>query len=371
MKALFVATVVKTHINVFHLPYIKMFKNSGWETAVCARNDFPKKEDCVIPNCDKFYDLPFERNPFKLNNIKVLKKLLSLIKKEKYDIIHCHTPTGGVLARLVALFAGNKNTKVIYTAHGFHFYKGAPKKNWLLYYPVEWFCSFFTDTLITINKEDFEFAKRHMHAKEILYVPGVGVDTEKFKNVNCDKIEKRKELNIPENATVLLSVGELIVRKNHEIIIKALKEIDNPDIHYLIVGAGEIEDYLKKLTQENCLDKNVHFLGYRKDICEICKAADIFCFPSLQEGLPVALMEAMSVGMPVICSEIRGNTDLIENDKGGYLCKATDFSAFAERIMSLARDKTKRENMSEVNLKNVKMFDIENVKNLMRKIYGV
>ena len=354
MKVLFVATVVKTHINAFHLPYIKMFKDKGWETAVCAKNDFENKEDCVIPNCDKFYDLPFERNPFKLNNIKVFKKLRKLIKEEKYDIIHCHTPTGGVLARLAAKLSGSKKTRVIYTAHGFHFYKGAPIKNWLLYFPIEWLCSFLTDTLITINKEDFEFAQKLMHAKEIKYVPGVGIDTEKFANVTCDKAQKRKELGIPENATVLLSVGELNANKNHETVIKATS---NLDVYYIIVGQGGLEEHLKSVAQNHNISDRVKFLGFRNDIVELCKSSDIFVFPSFREGLPVALMEAMASGLPCVASKIRGNTDLIDEGKGGFLFTLDDSDDLTKKLSTIINDVKLAKYFGNNNIAKIKNFE--------------
>lgn len=178
-KVLFVATVVKTHINVFHLPYLKMLKEMGYKTYVAAKNDFVN-EPCVIPYCDNYIDIPFERNPLNKNNISAYRMLKKVIDKENFDIIHCHTPVGGALTRIAARKSRKKGTKVIYTAHGFHFYKGAPLKNWLMYYPAERFCSYFTDALITINKEDYALAQRKMKAQKIYYIPGVGIDLNKF-----------------------------------------------------------------------------------------------------------------------------------------------------------------------------------------------
>ncbi|MDF2486669.1 MAG: glycosyltransferase family 1 protein, partial [Herbinix sp.] len=172
-KVLFVATVVKHHISTFHIPYISWFKLNGYETHVCAKNDYENKEDCVIPYCDKYYDLPFGRSPLSSCNITAYKQLKRLIDTNEYDIIHCHTPVGGVLTRLAAKKARKSGTKVIYSAHGFHFFKGAPLKNWMLYYPVEKHLAKYTDCLITTNKEDYLGIKDKFHAKSIKLVNGV------------------------------------------------------------------------------------------------------------------------------------------------------------------------------------------------------
>ena len=193
-KVLFVATVVKTHIMEFHIPYLKMFQDMGWETAVAARNDYEDPADCQIPFCDTYYDIPFERLPWKAANFRAYRELKAIIDREHFDIIHCHTPVGAMIARLAARDARKRGTKVIYTAHGFHFFKGAPVKNWLMFYPAEWLLAPLTDVLVTINKEDYAFAKKKIRAKRIEYVPGVGVDTAKFHVGTVDRGEKRREL---------------------------------------------------------------------------------------------------------------------------------------------------------------------------------
>lgn len=369
MKVLFVATVVKSHINVFHIPYLKMFKEMGWETTVCARNDFEDPNECVIPYCDKYYDMPFERFPIKLNNLKVYKELKKLIETEKYNIIHCHTPTGGVLARLAAKNQRKNGTRVIYTAHGFHFFKGAPIVNWLLFYPVEKYCSNFTDTLITINKEDYELAKKKMKAKQIEYIPGIGVDIDKFSTLQINKFEKRKELGMSDDSIVILSVGELNKNKNHITVIEALKN-SNDNIHYVIAGRGIYENILIKKAKEFGINDRVHLIGFRNDIAEIYKIADIFVFPSYREGLSVALMEAMANKLPVVCSRIRGNIELINENKGGFLCTSSDSSEFAERINELAVNKELRNRFGKYNAEKIKQFSIDNVMKTMKRIYS-
>ncbi len=354
------------HIEVFHLPYLKWFKENGYETHVCARNDYENKQECNIAYCDKFFDLPFERSPFRPNNIVVYKELKKIIESNEYDIIHCHTPIGGVLTRLASRKSRKNGTKVIYTAHGFHFYKGSSLKNWLLYYPVERILARFTDTLITINKEDFARAQ-DFNSQEVVYVPGVGVDVKKFNSVAEITSNNKKELGISNEQSILLSVGELSGRKNHEVIIKSLAKIDDPNIVYLICGQGDLENYLKRLAED--LNVNVKFLGFRKDIPEICSIADLYVFPSYQEGLPVALMEAMAAGLPIICSAIRGNTDLIVDGKGGFLVEPDDIDGFTEAIKKSLKDEVLREKMARYNLKEIKLYEKETVIEKMQNIY--
>jgi len=368
-KVLVIATVVKLHIMVFHIPYLKWFKKNGYEVHVAARNDYDDKEECNIPYCDKFYDLPFERSPLGKSNSTVYKELKNIIDINEYDLIHCHTPVGGALGRLASRNARKKGTKVVYTAHGFHFFKGAPILNWLAYYPVEKWLARYTDTLITINKEDYERAKSKFNAKRVEYVPGVGIDLEKFNTVEIDRDLKRSELGLAKDVVVILSVGELNKNKNHEVVIKAIAKIDNPNIHYIICGQGELDGYLRSLSKELGLENQVHLLGFRKDIPEICKISDIFAFPSYREGLSVALMEAMANGLPVVCSRIRGNSGLIEDGKGGYLVEPADVEGFAKHIKVLSLDRVLKTKLGSTNIIKIAKCSISNIMTDIKDIY--
>lgn len=311
------------------------------------------------------HQVNFARSPFEKTNITAYKELCQIVKNEKFDLIHCHTPVGGVMGRII----GHRyHIKTIYTAHGFHFYKGAPIQNWLLFYPIEKALSWWTDILITINQEDYVRAKNKFHAKNISYIPGVGVDTKSFKNVNVDKRARREKFGIGVEDFVFISIGELSKRKNHEVIIRALAQIEESKVKYLIVGVGDLEDKLKMLVTELQLDNRVIFAGYRTDVKELLHIADAFAFPSLQEGLPVALMEAMAVGLPVVCSEIRGNTDLIENGKGGHMYNCYDVNGFAEGMKKLCECSNYCE-MSNENRKLINKFEKTVVSEKMKAIY--
>lgn len=373
MKVLFVATVVQKHIMEFHVPYLKMFKEHGWETAVAARNDYDNPADCHIPYCDHYYDIPFERSPFKSGNIKAYKELKKVIDEGHYDIVHCHTPVGAALTRLAAEDARKKGTKVFYTAHGFHFYDGAPLVNWLTYYPVEKYLARKTDVLITINKEDYNRAKK-FKAGKVVYVSGVGIDLSKFKSKPYIRGQKRQELGFKEDDFLLLSVGELIERKNHRVVLEALAKLKKEPIYdhlyYLICGIGVLEDELKKLADDLGISDHVKFLGYRRDISDICNAVDVFVFMSYQEGLPVALMEAMACGLPVICSKIRGNTDLVDDgDNGVFAVNNPDDVAM--KIKKLGSIDQFRRTLADSAENSIKKFDLNEVEKQMAHIYGL
>jgi len=369
-KALFVATVVKTHIMTFHIPYLKMLKEMGFETAVAARNDYENPEDCVIPYCDNYYDIPFERSPLKTANLKAYKALKRIIDEGDYDIIHCHTPVGAMLTRLAALRARKRGTKVIYTAHGFHFYKGAPLINWLLYFPVEWFLARFTDALITINKEAYSRAQK-LAAKKVYYVPGVGIDTKKF--AVSDEVRQenrmviRNEFGIPEDATVLLSVGELIPRKNHRVVIEAISQIDNDNLYYIICGRGPLMESLKELAHSLDISNRVILTGFRNDIADFFSASDVFIFPSLQEGLPVAVMEAMASGLPVVCSNIRGNTDLANDPR--YLFNPANTNDL-KNALKTALDDLSGCVQKRTTTEYIEQFSVERLTNNLRDVYS-
>lgn len=363
MRILYVSTISNT-INRFLVPHIEMLLDQGHQVDIACSIDRIIDKRLTDRGCNIF-DISFQRSPLKLQNYNAYKNLKKLIKRNKYNIVHTHTPVASACVRLACRFL--KSVKVIYTAHGFHFFKGAPLKHWITYFPIEYTLSRHTDVLITINKEDYKIAKKFFYAKNIEYVPGVGVNTQKINRVVTDKIAKRNELGLPEDAVVILSVGELNRNKNHEIIIRALVELGNTDIYYVICGEGSLRKKLEKLSEELGLEKRVKLLGYRSDIPEICKTVDIFAFPSIREGLSVALMEAMASGLPVICSNIRGNNDLINNGTGGFLANPDNAIEFAQGINQILLDRENKK--AKINKCNIELYDINNVLRIMQEIY--
>lgn len=294
------------------------------------------------------------RSPFSPGNRKGYGDLKRIIDGSRWDVIWTNEPVMGVMTRLAAKKARKSGTKVVYMVHGFHFYNGAPLKNWLLYYPVEKHCSRLCDVIVTINEEDYQRAKT-FHAERVEKIPGVGVNLDRFAPDSETRQQWREKLGLAESDIALLTAGELHKGKNQQMVIRALRKANNPHYHYFICGKGEEEANLKDLAAKCGLEKQVHFLGYRKDIAEIMCACDIFVFLSLREGLSRALMEAMASGMPVVCTNIRGNVDLIENGKGGFVVQ-NDVDQVNRALEELSVSNVMREKMGEYNTKSVNKY---------------
>ncbi|MCI7767169.1 MAG: glycosyltransferase family 4 protein [Oscillospiraceae bacterium] len=369
-KVLFVASVVKKHINQFHLTYLKWFKDRGYEVHVCARNDFEAGEDCYIPYCDKLFELPFSRSPFSLSNISVYFKLKKIIDEGGYELVHCHTPVAAVISRLASAGQRKKGMKLIYTAHGFHFFKGAPPVS-RIYYAVEKCLAPLTDAIITINREDYEAAKRICEkcSCDSYLVHGVGVDTVRIANTSVDFPALRRRLGIPENAFVIMTTVEINRNKNIATALKAFKKVCNSNMYYLVCGSGDMKEHCEKLAAELEISDNVVFAGYRYDVFELLHIADVFLFPSYREGLGIAAIEAMSAGLPVIASDIRGVTEYAVNGKNSMLFPPDDIDGFAGAIKLLYDDKELRERLGAEAAQSVYKFDIRNSVKAMSEIY--
>lgn len=365
-KILFISNITNRITN-FSLPSILNSQELGYEFHLAA--NLSNFEDDPAKYNIKVHHIDLVRNPFNPRNVKAYKQMMLLLKREKFDAIHCNTPVGGLLGRICGKKA--KIPKVIYTVHGFHFYKGASLLNRTLFKWAETWLGHYTDAIITINKEDYQTAKGFKLRKggKIYYLPGVGVDTSLNKKVNQTREKLLREIDIKEPAVLMISVGELNKNKNNKVIIQALGKLRNPEFHYILCGIGDKEDELVSLVKENELERNVHFLGYRNDVPQLLKSSDIFIMPSYREGLSRSIMEAMGMGLPCIVSNIRGNVDLIEDEKGGYLSNPDDIERFAQAINILGENKNLRKNLGEFNLNKVKQFDVKNVKEELKKLY--
>ncbi len=369
MRILYVMTVAST--GNFFIDTIRMLQKEGNTVDMAANTSGGISEGLKALNC-QFFHIPFSRSPLSRDNIRAYKELKKLLAENRYDIVHTHTPNASALVRLACRKYRKTGTRVFYTAHGFHFYTGAPAKNWLLYYPVERFLSRWTDVLITMNREDLERARK-FKAGRVEFVHGVGVDLARFNLDGEDgkRQEKRRELGVGENDVLVLAVGELIKRKNHETLIRAVAALKDTSIRCLIAGEGPLHGYLEELIASLGLQDRVKLLGRRTDIAELDKAADIFALPSYQEGLPVALMEAMASGKPAVCSDIRGNRDLIEPGAGGSLCPVEQVSDWAGAIAALSRSPGDRTARGANNRRIVQAFSTEKVLDEMKRIYGI
>ncbi|MFF2877296.1 glycosyltransferase family 4 protein [Gottfriedia sp. NPDC057991] len=341
-KVLFCATV-DYHFTAFHMPYIKWFKDNGWEVHIAANGENN------IHYVDKKFNLPIQRSPFNFKNMKALKDLKNIIDENNYEIIHCHTPMGGILARLAARKSRVKGTtKLIYTAHGFHFCKGAPLLNWLLYYPIEKIMAPLSDCLITINKEDYELSNSSFNVKRIVHIHGVGIDTEDFKPIDeLNKKVVRESFGYQPDDFLLFYAAEFNKNKNQQFLLNSLALIKDElsNVKLLLAGEGALLNECKQLANQLGISHMVDFLGFRKDIKEILPMCDVAVGSSLREGLPVNIMEAMSCGLPIIAVDNRGHRELVTNNKNGWLVESIDSIGFSSAIKDLVESEGLKERL--------------------------
>ncbi|HZH58318.1 MAG TPA: glycosyltransferase family 4 protein [Metabacillus sp.] len=367
-KVLFCATV-DYHFKAFHLPILKWFKEKGWEVHIAASGEME------LPYVDQKYNIPIQRSPFQTKNIAAFQELKEVINKNDYKIIHCHTPMGGVLTRLAAKQARKRGTKVFYTAHGFHFCKGSPVMNWLLYYPIERELARHTDCLITINEEDYNLAISHrFRASEIEHVHGVGVDTSRFKPIDKeDGCERRERFGYKEDDFLMFYAAEFNKNKNQQLLIKVLAKIKDsiPHARLLLAGEGLLQDSCKKLASELGVKHMVEFLGYRNDIVNILQMCDIAVASSLREGLPVNIMEAMACGLPVVATENRGHKELIVNQYNGWTISPENPNDLAEKIVLLATEQHLITTLGKNGRDRIeKTYSVNTIVNEKSRLYG-
>lgn len=350
-------------------PCLETALNMGYDVYFGINRTNPEGLGCELP-VHLFDSHTYRSITAFSDNLVAYKNLSKVVKENNVEVIHCNTPVGGMIGRLVGKRHHVK--KVIYTAHGFHFYKGAPLFNRTVLKWAEQIMAHWTDAIITMNEEDYQAAKKFKLKKggKVFKVHGVGISLDDFMDIKVDRSEKRKELGLKDTDIVCISAGDLVARKNYGTSIEALAKVENNNLHYLICGVGPEKENLKRLAEEKGMANKVHFLGFRTDVKELMKISDIFLFTTLQEGMPRSMMEAMACGLPCVASKIRGNVDLLEEGKGGYLRVVNDVTGFSECLKKLANDDLLRKEMSEHNLESIKMYDVKIVKEEIKNIYS-
>ena len=369
-KVLFVATV-ESHLLNFHIPFMKLLQEKGYEVHVATKLGNRRQEFDDISVIK--HNVDFSRSPYSPKVLKSLQQMEKLLKEIRFSLVHVHTPVAAFVTRLACQLTNTH--PVLYTAHGFHFYKVAPLKNWLLYYNMEKLAAHWTDGLITINEEDYEAAQKFKLRRngKVFFVPGVGVDIVSLEQriASMDRSEKRKELGLSVDTAVAITVGELNANKNYIQALKALSKLTKLNFHYIIVGNGESEQELKKAVNELMLQNKVSFLGFRRDVPELLAASDVFILTSRREGLPKAVMEAMAAGLPIIATDVRGNRDLVKNSENGYLVPLDDVEQTAIAIKRLIDSEDLRRPMGEKSKELVKQYDLKNIIPQMEEIYDL
>jgi len=374
-KNALIITAIGGFVPQFEMNDVKILQELGYsihyasdfENPVYEINQEKLEEQGIV-----LHHISIRKSPWRIKeNTKAFRELKNIIKREDIGLIHCHNPMGGVAGRLAAK-CSRKRPYVIYTAHGFHFYKGAPLKNWLLYYPAERFLARYTDLLITVNREDYRKACgfRLSRRGRVAQIPGVGVDLKRFWPQPASRERMRERLRIPKGAFHIVSVGELNENKNHETVIRALAKLQDEGIYYSICGKGEHRKWLEELVCECHLEARVRLLGYRNDVDMVLQSADCFAFPSKREGFGIAAIEAMACGIPVIAADNRGTREYMRHGENGIMCKATSPEEFGSAIIKLKENPALCKRYGD-NCRDTAMdFSIERTDFQMRKIYG-
>lgn len=365
-KILFVSNTA--NFSKFNRPFMQYFRSIGWTV------DYASAGEETVMDCDHQFHFPLARSPFDLKNIEAIREMKEFLDANQYDIIHCHTPMGGVMARLASKkLRSMGRTKIIYTAHGFHFYKGAPLLNWLLYYPVEKLLAKFTDVLITINQEDYDRAqKRFKDACENQHlVNGVGVDLSKFVPLSQeDRLEYRQQNGYSENDFIITIVAETNVNKNQIMLLKQLKKLAQiiPNIKVLLIGK-ETLPIARNFVEKHHLEDMVHFLGYRNDIPHLTGMSDVAFSASIREGLPVNIIEAMACEVPVVASINRGHTSLIKSGENGILFDLDKPEEMTNAILFVHEKREEALKLSKQARIDAQKFELSAVMNSMKGIY--
>lgn len=373
MKKVLLVATVQSHIAQFHRPLAEVLHNHGYEVHVAANDNLYLKNGLKLDFVDKVFNVPFSRSPKSKDNVAAYKQLKQILDSDHYEVVHCNTPMGGFVTRLAARDARKKGTKVFYTAHGFHFYEGAPKKNWMIYYPIERYFSRMTDLLITITREDFKLANEKFHCK-VAHMHGVGVDGNRYFRVsNEEKLIMREKMGYTPTQKLVLCIGELNANKNQTMAIKAMHKVVEqfPDSLLVMAGNGPNEAFLKDFIRQERLENNVQMIGYVTNLQDYQHVVDVQVCCSKREGLPLNVVESMLSGNPVIASLNRGHRELIESGKTGYIVPVDDSDGMAEKVLLVLKDENMREYIENNALEFAQQFTFISVKKELERIYGL
>lgn len=366
-KVLYVATS-DIHLHTFHRPYIEWLLANGYQVDIAVENRGNKN----FSGISNMFDIKFPRKFDLRELINSYKQLSLVLSNEQYVLVHCHTPIPSMLVRLAARKSRKKGTKVLYTAHGFHFYKGASMLRWILFYTAEFILSKFTDGIVTINKEDFGYINGKMLHLKSWYIPGIGVNSKRFVPVSShEKIIIRHEYGFSHHDFLVLYTAEFIPRKNHEFILAAVKKLGDtiPNLKILFAGKGIKQTEIIEMSKNLHVENRVDFLGFRDDIEKICSIVDVGISASKHEGLGLGLVEQMFCKVPVIATIDRGHKELVDNDYNGYLFEQNNVDEFLKYLVLIYEDKVKRCELGINAYKKAHDFEITKSLNAMIVVY--
>ena len=368
-KLLLVANVSKEHIRKFHIPFILRMKELGWQVDVACRLDEP------VPECDRAFDLPCDRNPLRGGLTESVRVLRRIVRENGYDVVHCNTVTGAIVARLACAPLRRQGVKVFYTCHGMHFFKGAPASRWIVGWPMEKLLAPMTDLLITINGEDRDMAHKHLGAcGAIEKIDGIGVQLDKYRRGVMTAEERaafRRELGLDADDFVITYVAELIANKNQQALLQMLDLIrrEVPRAKLMLVGPDHEAGKLLRQAEQMGLSDRVLCLGWRSDVPRLLGCSDLYAASSRSEGLGLNIIEAMCSGLPVVALRNRGHCELIYHGRNGFLADQDDIRSLADSVLALYRDEALRLRITRQAQQDVCRYDTEHVLEQLAAIY--
>ena len=364
MKILYTATTA-SHIAQFHLPHMRLLQERGWEIHVAAHDNLAVKNGLQIKYCDRFIEVPFARSPKSPDNLRAYKQLKELLKTEHYDVILCNTPMGGIVTRLAAKKTRKQGTKVVYMAHGFHFFKGSSRAAWLIYYPIEKHMAKHCDLLVTINEEDYALAQKKFSKRtKVAHIHGVGVDENRYHPATAEEqLAMRQAEGLAPEDFVILCTGELNENKNQKTLVSAAALLKDklPNLKVLLAGNGPKEQELKDQIQAEGLDGKVRLLGYRTDLEKVVPAVNLIVSCSRREGMPLNIIEAMLCKKPVVASHNRGHDELVREGATGFLVPALDVQQLSECIYRIFCDPNHKTQFGEMGYQAIQAYTVPSV----------
>ena len=366
-------TTLPCTLNSFLLPFAAYFRSIGWQ--VDAMSCGISSDSKCQQGFDRVWDVEWSRNPLDPRNLLGTPgKIREIVLREKYNIIHVHTPVAAFVTRYALKDLRDRlKCKVIYTAHGFHFFKGGNSLKNTAFINLEKSAGKWTDYLVTINHEDksaaLEYglvAPNHTH-----YMPGIGVD---LKYYNRDTVsdsavaDVRQKLGIGKDTPLLLSVAEFTARKHHVDAIEAFAKLARRDVHLALAGTGPLMAKMKQLATELGVIDRIHFLGNRSDVPVLMKAACANILVSDQEGLPRCVLESLALEVPTIGTKIRGTQDLLEGGCG-LLVDVGDVDGLAAAMTWMLDRPQEAAKMAKLGYERISTYDLEVVIQLHEQLY--
>jgi len=360
-RVLFVATLFQ-HLAAFHRPFMRRLLAQGHDVHAAASAREGRMEQ-VQNDGVTCWDIPFRRSPYHPGNVQAVYVLVNLLRKARYDLIHTHTPVASFLTRYLARRTGQG--RVLYTAHGFHFYQGAPMRSWLLYRTAELLAR-------PWNSEDLQHAKSLGYEKDenLFLVHGVGVDTTLYYPANAAG-NLRRELGLSDDTQLVCCIAEFTPNKNHAVLFESWHQVSAafPMAHLLLVGSTGRCTQVQRQAANMELPR-VHFLGRRDDVPDILRQVNVLVLISRREGLPRVVIEAMATGVPVVASAVRGNRDLVRPGTNGWLVDPSKPAECAEALMECLADPEQGRRLGANGRRLVEPYLLGNVCDELDRIYG-